>query len=456
MKTSAALLATASLATALTQQCTGNAVDEGGNWFCGAVSHILYEGLVGKGSFKAVTHMGDNGECTMEDKTYSGPLAPLDEDLSIHVRGPFQLKEAAVYNLAPKKKMKRDSSFRAGGHTHGNSHRRFHGHQQFHKQKREEWVTATINGQVVSWINNYFGPTTPAPAATPAPPPPASSPENAAPPPPPPPAQVAPKPTPRPDSNGDSHAKAPPKDKSPPAAGSDWDRVAYYSAEKQVADNIIFMGNYGGQGSGLWDTVWGNSLSFLNADGTGGASSPQILKDVYIPSNKEFAIFSAEKCDDSCGYSRDPETAYKGFAGANKVFLFNFKMPLDGDRGFNGDMSALWALNGRIPRTAQYNSCSCWRSGCGEADIFEVLAPGDTKCKSTFHVSNGAGSSDYFERPVDKFIKVATVFDEKTASVSIRTLPDDTDFSEGLNAETVRGWITGGDGTHSSSLFQVS
>lgn len=130
-------------------------------------------------------------------------------------------------------------------------------------------------------------------------------------------------------------------------------------------------------------------------------------------------------------------------------------MPLDGNRGFNGDMSALWALNARIPRTAQYNACSCWTSGCGEADIFEVLAPGDTKCKSTFHLANGAGSSDYFERPIDKFIKVATVFDEKTASVSIKQLPDDTDFSEALDDEIVRSWISGGGESKASSLFQL-
>lgn len=75
------LLATAGWASALTQQCTGKAVDEGGNWFCGAVNHILYEGIVGKGSFKAVTNMGSNGDCQTEDKPYSGPLAPLDEDV---------------------------------------------------------------------------------------------------------------------------------------------------------------------------------------------------------------------------------------------------------------------------------------------------------------------------------------------------------------------------------------
>jgi hypothetical protein len=57
-------------------------------------------------------------------------------------------------------------------------------------------------------------------------------------------------------------------------------------------------------------STWGNSLSYLNANGNGGSSSPKILKDVFIPSNKEFSIFSSEKCDESCGYSRVPDVAY--------------------------------------------------------------------------------------------------------------------------------------------------
>jgi hypothetical protein len=59
--------------------------------------------------------------------------------------------------------------------------------------------------------------------------------------------------------------------------------------------------------------TWGNSLSYLNANGNGGSSSPKVLKDVYIPSNKEFSIWTAEKCDESCGYSRAPDVAYSMF-----------------------------------------------------------------------------------------------------------------------------------------------
>lgn len=35
--------------------------------------------------------------------------------------------------------------------------------------------------------------------------------------------------------------------------GGRWDRVAYYNAESQAVENMVFMGNYGGQGSGVFD-----------------------------------------------------------------------------------------------------------------------------------------------------------------------------------------------------------
>ncbi|KAH0597834.1 hypothetical protein MHUMG1_04206 [Metarhizium humberi] len=486
--TAPVLLASAGLATALIQQCSSReAVDEGGNWFCGAVDQILYEGIQGKGSFKAVTEMSDAGECLQKDQSYGGPLAPLDQDLSVHFRGPLELRQFAVYNLASNQKRNQidlevgagksgtDARVQGGEVEDGPgtskiSARHRHGHRFLHRaqrDKRGEIVTATINGKVVTWENDYFGPTA-APNPVPAPAPKVQAGAGAA--------AVKDK-----DADADTTAttsKKPvdkkPADKKPsgkPApSGSDWDRVAYYNAVKQVSENIVFMGNHGGQGSGVFDTVWGLSLSYLNSTGTGGASSPEILENILIPSNTEFSIFSAEKCDASCGFSRVPSIAYKGFGGANKVFLFEFKMPSDGTRCpagtrpgspscANPDMPAVWALNAAIPRAAQYKGCSCWGTGCGELDIFEVLAPGDSKCKSTFHMANGAGSSDYFKRPTDEYIKVATVFHEESASVSIKKLSDDVDFAKGLDDETVLSWLnrpTDDKALKLSSLFQLS
>lgn len=70
------------LASALTQQCTGNAVNEGGNWFCGAVNQILYQGFSSSGSYKAVTRMGNDGSCQFQPFSYGGALGPLSEDVS--------------------------------------------------------------------------------------------------------------------------------------------------------------------------------------------------------------------------------------------------------------------------------------------------------------------------------------------------------------------------------------
>ncbi|PHH83459.1 hypothetical protein CDD82_775 [Ophiocordyceps australis] len=473
----ACLVASAGSAWGLTQQCSAEkAVNESGNWFCGNVEHILYEGLPrGSWSYDEVVEMSPEGKCIVREKQYNGPLGPLAQDLSIHMRGPLNLKQAAVYTFSSECKAKsRRSRLRRS------VARKDH--------KRAVWVTATIDGKVVSWVNNWFGQPAAASSVAPSPASPgetifvtsttvtlveaaaatarssgpsvqtSTGPSMAAST-----AQSSALPTtssePRPFSQHELPEAPVDQDDIPETpVECDWERVAYYSAEKQHAENIMFMGNYGGQGSGVWDKVWGNSLSYLNADGTAGSASPQILKNVELKSNQEFSIFSAEKCDESCGFSRVPEMAYKGFGGANKVFLFHFNMPFDGNRGFNGDKPAIWALNAQIPRTSQYTACSCWRSGCGEVDIYEVLAPGDNKCKSTFHLaSRSGGSSDWFERPADSFIKVAVVFDHASASVSIHRLDDGVDFSQSLDQETVQSWLRGTT-KHQTlrSLFQMS
>lgn len=38
------------------------------------------------------------------------------------------------------------------------------------------------------------------------------------------------------------------------ASGDDWERTSYYNAADGVAENIVFLGNYGGEGSGVFDT----------------------------------------------------------------------------------------------------------------------------------------------------------------------------------------------------------
>ncbi len=130
-------------------------------------------------------------------------------------------------------------------------------------------------------------------------------------------------------------------------------------------------------------------------------------------------------------------------------------MPLDNTTGFNADMPALWALNANIPRTAQYNKCSCWPT-CGEFDIYEVLASGDSRCKSTFHAARRGGTSDYFARPSGHAIKIAVVFSAKAEAVSVRVLDYGTVFGHHFTDATVDGWLEGPVDRTAVSTFRVT
>jgi hypothetical protein len=135
------------------------------------------------------------------------------------------------------------------GHRHGHGH--LHGQ---HNKKRGEWITATINGQVVSWENTWYGgPATQAAAA-----PVAAAPTKAA-------SNHASKPKPKPKvekkplkSNAKPVVEKPKKASGSktnayPTPGGRWKRTSYYNSQRRVADNVMFMGNYGGEGSGVFD-----------------------------------------------------------------------------------------------------------------------------------------------------------------------------------------------------------
>lgn len=142
-----------------------------------------------------------------------------------------------------------------------------------------------------------------------------------------------------------------------------------------------------------------------------------------------------------------------GFAGALKVFLIEFSMPLTGKRSFNGDMPAIWAMNAQIALTSQYGTnpeCSCWTSGCGEFDLFEVLDSGNTRCKSTLHMAPAGGSSDFFVRPTTETITAAIVFDGDNEEAVIRILDGGATFGASLSNADVAGWLGG-----PSSVFKL-
>lgn len=194
--------------------------------------------------------------------------------------------------------------------------------------------------------------------------------------------------------------------------GPSWDRMAYFLAQTGIADNVVFLNNMGGQGSGTWDSTFGSSLSYASKDSQSGASFPMVFAGA-LRTNTELAIFSNTSCStSSCDFYRDHIPAYRrssfhsglsnmlimtdGYEGSSKLFIFEFSMPHDGgsssSTGPHVDMPAIWMLNSQIPRTGQYLSqpgCSCWSSGCGELDIVETLSAGNTRLISTVHSSAG-------------------------------------------------------------------
>jgi len=358
---------------------------------------------------------------------------------------------------------------RRHGHEHVEKHKR-NAHseaQEAEKRAIGDVVIATIDGQVVSWLNNWSGESTvaaaptSAPAATSAAAPaetsvaaqaanhavnvaPSSQSDSGAPwqqgdapwnhAGPPGGYQAGPSPSATPSPSSSSAAP------SYTASSGSWTRNAYYNSESGDADGVTFLNHNGGSGSGVFDYQFGNSLSYASSDAASGASSPQVLSDTTLGSNVEVVIMSDKECNDGdCGYFRDGTVAYHGFGGAQKAFLFEFQMPLDGkaDAMFNGNMPAIWMLNAQIPRTLQYGKaeCSCWTTGCGEFDIFEVLAPGDLRCKSTLHGNINGGDSDYFKRPTDKTIKAALIMNGD--NIHIKQLSDDYEFGSSLDEAAI-------------------
>lgn len=421
---------------AVADLCADGSTDDDGNYYCQAVTAITYTGMEASGSYNKVTDMDSTtGDCSSSAYAYSGSMSPLDEEVSIHFRGPIQIKQFAVYtpSSSSSKKAKRSAM-----HRHGHAHEHLHKHKRDAAAKRSvgDEVIATIDGQVVSWVNEYTGEATSSAsaaeatsvsltlsaqvkAATVAA---ASSAESSA------------------AASSSASATAAASSSSSSSSSGSWSRSAYYNAAAGTADGVTFLNHNGGTGSGVFDYEFGNSLSYSSEDGTTGVSSPAVLSDVTLGSDVEVLIMSDNECsDDECGYVRDGTVAYHGFDGAQKAFFFEFQMPLDGntDADTNGDMPAIWLLNAQIPRTLQYGkaACSCWTTGCGEFDIFEVLAPGDLRCKSTLHGNVAGGDSDYVVRPTGSTIKAAVILNG--SNIHIKVLDDDFDISSSLDASTI-------------------
>ncbi|KAL9020558.1 MAG: hypothetical protein Q9185_002144 [Variospora sp. 1 TL-2023] len=426
-------------AAVLGQECAlGTAKEIAGNWYCSEVKAITYSNFPGTGSYNKVVDMDPKtGECTTEKHTYNSN------------------------NLRQRSASARKFHGHALKHLHLHHPKRNHVlAERVVKEERAvgDLVTATVNGQVVHWINQYAGSQTSLSTATAQPAAEvstlcpycnvqttlttslASSKQMSA-------TSV---------ENPDAIASAAPSPVNPlpPAGGTSgiggsWSRQAYYNADTGNSDGFTFLNHFGGSqgkpGTADGGPAFGASLSYASSDGKSAAASPQMLHNQLIEDDVEVIVMPGG-------------VAYHGFVGDHKLFMMEFSMPATGKTDFNGDMPGIWLLNAQIPLTSQYGtnpSCSCWTSGCGEFDLFEVLDSGNHRCKSTLHMAPAGGSSDYFKRPENDNIKAAVLFLGSNESARIQVLDDGQDFDEALAAEMINA-IARGNHTSKSSVFRLA
>jgi hypothetical protein len=97
----------------------------------------------------------------------------MDVQVSLHFRGPLQLKQFAVYLPSNSGQTSKREEVSVAGQAerlphahrllHNHHHQPIHGHAAAPQRKRQNegvMVTATIDGKVQSWINNWFGKST--------------------------------------------------------------------------------------------------------------------------------------------------------------------------------------------------------------------------------------------------------------------------------------------------------
>ncbi|EPY54135.1 fungal protein [Schizosaccharomyces cryophilus OY26] len=465
------------LAVAFQQVYADGCSMQNGYYYCNQASEVEFTNVGFSSSYERVTSMNpETCECTRTPQSFGGALAPFDEELSFHFRGPVQLKRFAVYY--PDSNNALSSLKKRSNHKHGKTSSNENG--ELKKRDEPAQSTRTVYETILqtAYINPDGSPATSTSDAAAA----SSTTSNSA-------ASTTSAQgsllasgfsyagpnekanlaatsfiTSSTSAPATSSSSAPASTSSSSSSGSsDWVRSSYYDSKSSTSDNIVFLNNMGGTaGSGVWSSCFGNSISFAASNGVDGASSPQVLSDTMLKSDKEISIWSSSKCEgDDCGYYLPGIPAYHGFSGT-KVVLMEFSMPHDDSTSFINDMPAIWALNAQVPRTLQYgkSECSCWNTGCGEFDIFEVLNSGNEKMIPTLHsqqgsqngAGGGAGSSDYFVRPTGSSMIGAVVFDTSSSTVYVIDVTNKgVNFDSTYSSSDVAGWLEAG-----STVLQLS
>jgi len=193
-------------------------------------------------------------------------------------------------------------------------------------------------------------------------------------------------------------------------------------------------------------SIYNAKLNYVTANGQGYSATPETLSDVLLPDNTEVILTTATACGASdCGVVLPGSQAHHGWAGVNKMFMFEYSMPLSGLRSTtltapNPDMPAIWLLNSKVTNGEQYG-CSCWGTGCGEFDIHEVLQPGDATGYSSMHMGdNYAGTPpNGLARPTGATMKLAVIITDNVAQVQV--LPDTQTFDDVIAADVVNSFL---------------
>ena len=81
----------------LTQGTCSGSYEQGGNWYCpNAVQAITYTNAGGSGTYDAVSNMA-NGACDKTPYQYSGPIAPLNQEVWLNAILGFEMSLIAEF-----------------------------------------------------------------------------------------------------------------------------------------------------------------------------------------------------------------------------------------------------------------------------------------------------------------------------------------------------------------------
>jgi hypothetical protein len=204
-----------------------------GTQYCNAAQVISWSNFGMSGTYDRVVAMDSaDGYCGKQSTTYAGGMAPFDEEVSWHFRGPVKLKQFGWYTPAASVSAKRDLE-----------------DGEIKKRGCGGIATATINGLMQTWQNEWCPgealtstaaavPSTFATTAI------ATAPTTII-------SGISAKPAPW--ISSVSSIPSTPTSSPQPAIRS-WVRQGYYGATQGVNDGVIFLNNLGGPGgSGVSD-----------------------------------------------------------------------------------------------------------------------------------------------------------------------------------------------------------